>query len=347
MPAFAPLVAAGIEIFYRTYLLVVHCRRGRHRSVVVGRAVAAYTGARLWCPCINTLFSSAIPPRALWDLLSPRLLMHAARLSRIPFPILDFTTIEWVYSRQQVLYDLARINAASSRVWTFEEMDLMQTNAGHMVVLTWPAEETAGWVQGRHVPTFRPGWLYPGQINEPYSVARPIRSLLRQLWTHQPRPTEIRSLRTYQNLPDLHWFTRRAERMALRALDGQAVAGPDVPHGEMHPAWSPAYRHPHARRSAPIVPGCVVVVDLGVERGCPVHELPPTSSSTELPVVGHYRGGLTLLAVAVSGPAAFTVDHKGRYGWILSRILRHLDEAPGACGPSSLSYYPLLSVSRG
>jgi hypothetical protein len=35
MPAFSPLVTAGIEIFYRTHLLVVHCRRGRHRSVGV------------------------------------------------------------------------------------------------------------------------------------------------------------------------------------------------------------------------------------------------------------------------------------------------------------------------
>ncbi len=86
MPAFDPLVAAGVEIFYRTHLLVVHCRRGRHWSVVVGRAVAAFTGARLWCPCIDTPFSYAIPARVLWGLISPRLLVHAARRARIPFP---------------------------------------------------------------------------------------------------------------------------------------------------------------------------------------------------------------------------------------------------------------------
>ena len=69
MPAFHPLVAAAIEVFYRTHLVVVHCRHGKHRSVVVGRAVAAFTGARLWCPCIETPISRPIPPERLWPLL--------------------------------------------------------------------------------------------------------------------------------------------------------------------------------------------------------------------------------------------------------------------------------------
>jgi hypothetical protein len=91
------------------------------------------------------------------------------------------------------------------------------------------------------------------------------------------------------------------------------------------------------------MPGCVVVVDLAPDRACPAHEYPPSCISTTRPVAGHYGGGLTLLTVAVTGPAAFVVDQWGRYGWVLSRVLRHLDEAPGVCGPSSFPYYPPLS----
>jgi hypothetical protein len=241
-------------------------------------------------------------------------------------------------------YHLAQVNAHSSRQWTLDELDVMHTNVGHTVVLTWPTEEGGRWMLGRHALTYQPGWLCVRQLREPFATPRSTRNLLRQMWTRQPRPLEIRYLRAYQHLPALRWYTARAERMALQSLDGHPVEAPVVRPGEMPPAFSPTYRHPHALRSAPVVPGCVVVVDLDVERGCPVYAFPPASASAGLTPVGHYRGGLTLLTVAVTGPAVFTVDAEGRYGWILAQILRHLDEAPGACGTPCPSQCPLLCL---
>mgnify|MGYP006889521734 CR=1 FL=1 len=201
---------------------------------------------------------------------------------------------------------------------------------------------------GRHALTYQPGWLSVRQLREPFATPRSIHNLLCQMWTRQPRPLEVRYLRAYQHLPALRWYTARAERMALQSLDGRPVEAPDVRPGEMPPVFSPTFRHPHALRSDPIVPGCVVVVDFDVERGCPVYASPPASACSDLTPIGHYRGGLTLLTVAVTGPAVFTVDAAGRYGWIRARILRHLDEAPGACGsPCLLQYPPLTSVSCG
>ncbi len=171
--------------------------------MVVGRAVAAFTGARLWCPCINTPYSYAIPTRVLWNLLWPRLLLHAARHARIPFPVLDFTTVEWTFPRQHVLDHLAQFNTRSTRQWTLDDLDMMHTCAGHTVVLTWPTEEGGRWMLARHALTYQSGWLSARQLREPFATPRSIRKLLPQMWTRQPRPLEVRYLRAYQHLPAL------------------------------------------------------------------------------------------------------------------------------------------------
>ncbi len=75
--------------------------------------------------------------------------------------------------------------------------------------------------------------------------------------------------------------------MALQSLDGRPGEAPDVRPGEMLPAFSPTFRHPHALRSDPIVLGCVVVMDLDVERGCPVYAFPPASACSGLTPIGH------------------------------------------------------------
>ena len=135
MAAFHPLVAAAVEVFYRTHLVVVHCRHGKHRSVVVGRAVEAFTGARLWCPCISTPFSPAIPPEALWYLLDSRLQAHVARCGRIPFPVLDFTNVKWTYTRARVLSHLDRHNARFGTKWTEDDLCMLRTATGQGLVL--------------------------------------------------------------------------------------------------------------------------------------------------------------------------------------------------------------------
>ena len=175
---------------------------------------------------------------------------------------------------------------------------------------------------------------------------RSLAKLLYQLWTLQPRPLRTRYLRAYQHLPPLRWLTRRAQNMALQTHTGLPVGPLVVRPGEMPPAHSPAFRHPHALTNAPIIPGCVVVVDLDVERGCPAYDTPPATDDPALKPAGYYRGGLTLLTVAVAGSDMFVVDAVGRFGWIRDRILRHLDEAPGACGSPCLCRYPLLSSMR-
>jgi hypothetical protein len=348
MMAFHPLVAAAIEIFYRTHLVVVHCRRGRHRSVVVGRAVAAFTGARLWCPCIATPYSFAIPPERLWPLLEGRLRTHASRRARVPFPILDFTTVDWTYSRRRVLEHIVQYNTRSAKKWSENDLCMMDTYAGQAVVIAWPTEEAGRWMLGRHTLTYQSGWLATRQLREPGQSPRSLAKLLYQLWTLQPRPLRTRYLRAYQHLPPLRWLTRRAQNMALQTHAGLPVGPLIVRPGEMPDAHSPAFRHPHVLNYAPIIPGCVVVVDLDVERGCPAYDIPPATDDPDLVPVGHYRGGLTLLTVAVAGAAIFVVDAVGRYGWIRARILRHLDEPPGACGSPCPHRYPLLApVSPG
>ena len=50
MHAFRRMVAAAVQVFYRFHVVIICCRRGRRRSVTVGRAVAKVTSARLLCP---------------------------------------------------------------------------------------------------------------------------------------------------------------------------------------------------------------------------------------------------------------------------------------------------------
>ncbi len=157
MSAFHPLVAAALEVFYRTHLVVVHCRRGRHRSVVVGRAVAAFTGARLWCPCIATPYSYAIPPEQLWAFLEGRFRTHASRRARVPFPVLDFNTVDWTYSRRRVIEHLIQYNSRSARKWSEDDLCMMDTCAGHAVVVTWPTEEAGRWTLCRHTLSYQSG----------------------------------------------------------------------------------------------------------------------------------------------------------------------------------------------
>ena len=57
---------------------------------------------------LHALLAGNLPPEALWELLDGRLQAHAARCGRIPFPILDFTTVKWTYSRGRVLDYLQR-----------------------------------------------------------------------------------------------------------------------------------------------------------------------------------------------------------------------------------------------
>ena len=148
---------------------------------------------------------------------------------------------------------------------------------------------------GRHTLTYQSGWLATRQLHEPFQAPRSVGKLLFQLWTRQPRPLQVHYLRAYQHLPPVRWFTRRAERMALLTHTGLPVEPPVIRPGEMPPAHSPIFRHPHALRSAPIPPGCVVIVDLDVERGCPVYDAPPATDDPDLVPKGYYRGGLTLL----------------------------------------------------
>ncbi len=154
---------------------------------------------------------------------------------------------------------------------------MMQTHCDQGVVLCWHTEEPGRWILGRRTLTYQSGWLSLRQVREPVQSARASFSgLLRQVWTLRPRPVASRHLRAYTHLPPLRWLSDRAWAMALRGHDHSSAARlPVTLHGSLPGNSSPVYRHPHARRDGPVLPGCVVVVDVPVTHGCPIFAWPP------------------------------------------------------------------------
>ncbi len=111
------------------------------------------------------------------------------------------------------------------------------------------------------------------------------------------------------------------------------------------PDCQPAYRHPRVRKAGPLSPGCVVVVDIPVDRGCPILSWPPFLGEHAPPVRRDtlcFRGGTTLLVVATVYDSVFAVSSSGLYGWVLNDALRHLAVPPG--GADSLPYHPYPSL---
>ncbi len=139
-PPFRLLVAAAVEIFYRTHLVVVCCRHGRHRSVTVGRAVARTTSARLWCPCIGSPFSAAIPAPRFLALLYSRLAAHAERHASTPFPVLDFSEVKWLFTREELATHLHRYSARTQKQWRLSRLRVLLGRVHTHVVLCWPTD---------------------------------------------------------------------------------------------------------------------------------------------------------------------------------------------------------------
>jgi hypothetical protein len=220
---------------------------------------------------------------------------------------------------------------------------MLHTSRGQGLVLCWPTEEPGRWVLGRHACTYQSGWLSIQQLQDPSAASGLLPDLLAGLWSLAPRPLDVRPLRAYTHLPPLRWKTPRALELVLRGHTPHTAVMVPTPQAFYLPGDdSPAYRHPHVRSRGPIVPGAVVVVDLPVDRGCPVYTGPSPVEMAANSHVGFYRGGLQLLVVATSGAAAFTVDTRGRYGWIYARILRHLDERPGVVLSPCPVLFPVL-----
>ena len=230
---------------------------------------------------------------------------------------------------------------------------MMHTHKDMCVLLCWPTEEPGRWILAPRTLTYQSGWLSVRQVREP---ADPVHSvlpgLLHQMWALRPRPDSVRHLRAYIHLPPLHWMSAQAWAMVHRRQDHYVAARALTLRRVSLPEDSYlAYRHPRVRRWGPLLPGCVVVVDVPVTRGCPILDWPPPPDApTPCARRGApcFRGGTTLLVVAMVHGSAFVVDTSGLFGWVLNCALRHLDEPPGDGESCSYRLLPTLPpVNRG
>ena len=196
---------------------------------------------------------------------------------------------------------------------------MLHTRKDMFILLCWPTQEPCGWMLARHALTFQSGWLSPRQVREPTDMRHTALSgLLQQLWALRARPDAVRHLRAYRHLPPFRWLTDLARAAVFRRQTHYAAEVDSSLQDMAFPQdCRPIYRHPWVRRRGPLLPGCVVVVDVPVDRGCPILTWPPPPDAP-VPAVHRdtpcFRGGTTLLVVAAEHDSAFAVDSTGRFG---------------------------------
>ena len=172
------------------------------------------------------------------------------------------------------------------------------------------------------------------------------------MWALRARPDAIRHLRAYRHLPPLRWLTDLARAAVYRRQTHYVVERDLYLEGMAHSQDNQAvYRHPRVRSSGPLAPGCVVVVDVPVDRGCPILAWPPPPGFPAPPVrrdTPCFRGGTTFLVAAAEHDSVFSVDSSGLFGWrcdTWTSLRRTLTLAPIASFPLSRLFETRLSAT--